>query len=82
MVTYVGRNSQGVIDVADPKNGFTYFIGIGNYGGQDIGDAKSLQEIIKELQGEIALLKQVITKKEIEEIVEEREEGGEQGWSL
>ena len=50
VVTYVGRNSQGAIDTTDPKNGFSYFIGIGNYKGQEIGDAKSVQEVFADLE--------------------------------
>ena len=50
VVTYVGRNSQGAIDTTDPKNGFSYFIGIGNYKGQEIGNAKSVQEVFADLE--------------------------------
>lgn len=81
-VIYVGRDEYGGIKTWDPKNGYQYLLDVGGYKGQEIGDAKSVQEVIADLISRIAelekQLKEVITKPEIEEIVEEREEGGEQ----
>lgn len=34
----------------DPKNGYQYLLGIGGYKGQKIGDAKSVQEVITDLE--------------------------------
>lgn len=44
---YVGRKNSE-LDPTDPKNGYKYLLGIGGYEGQEIGDAKSLQEVIAE----------------------------------
>ena len=79
-VIYVERNQIGDINTSAPKNGYQYLIDVGGYNGQEIGDAKSVQEVIADLISRIAelekQLKEVITKPEIGEIVEE--EGGEQ----
>lgn len=69
VVTYVGRNSQGDIDITDPKNGFSYFIGIGNYNGQEIGNAKSVQEVFADLENKVDKIDMTtITNDEIDEM--------------
>lgn len=79
-VIYVGRTSDGDIDTSAPKHGYQYLIDVGGYQGKGIGNAKSVQEVFADLTSRIAelekQLKEVITKPEIGEIVEE--EGGEQ----
>lgn len=78
-VIYVRRFPGGYIDNTESKNGYQYLLDVGGYKGQEIGDAKSVQEVFADLTSRIVelekQLKEVITKPEIEEIVEE--EGGE-----
>ena len=47
---YVGRDSYNNINTSDPKNGYQYLIDVGGYRGQEIGDAKSVQEVFADLE--------------------------------
>lgn len=50
-VIYVGRgSSHNSIDLEDPKNGYQYLLDVGGYKGQEIGDAKSVQEVFADLE--------------------------------
>lgn len=49
-VIYVGRDNMGYIDIGDPKNGYQYLIDVGGYQGQEIGNAKSVQEVFADLE--------------------------------
>ena len=79
-IIYVKRGSDGIPDFSDTRTGYMYLLNVGGYQGREIGNAKSVQEIIADLTSRIVelekQLKEVITKPEIEEIVEEREEEG------
>ena len=55
-VIYTGRNSVGWIDDSDPKNGYQYLINVGGYKGQEIGDAKSVQEVFADLEARITAI--------------------------
>ena len=48
-VIYVGRDTTGQIDVNAAKNGYQYLIDVGGYQGQEIGDAKSVQEVFADI---------------------------------
>lgn len=47
---YVGRTSNNKINISDPKNGYQYLIDVGGYKGQEIGNAKSVQEVFADLE--------------------------------
>lgn len=49
-VIYVKRANNDLPDPTDPKNGYQYLLGIGGYRGQEIGNAKSVQEVITDLE--------------------------------
>lgn len=49
-VIYVGRDTNNHLDSSDPKNGYQYLLGVGGYQGQEIGDAKSVQEVFADLE--------------------------------
>lgn len=49
-VIYVGRDELEEVDPSDPKNGYQYLINVGGYKGQEIGDAKSVQEVFADLE--------------------------------
>lgn len=55
-VIYVGRASYGGIDINAPKNGYQYLLDVGGYKGQEIGDAKSVQEVFADLTSRIETL--------------------------
>lgn len=55
-VIYVGRGSRGDINVSAPKNGYLYLIDVGGYKGQEIGNAKSVQEVFADLTSRIEAL--------------------------
>lgn len=55
-VIYIGRNSYGDINISAPKNGYLYLIDVGGYKGQEIGDAKSVQEVFADLTSRIEAL--------------------------
>lgn len=44
-VIYVERDSIGIPIPTAPKNGYQYLLGVGGYEGQEIGNAKSVQEV-------------------------------------
>lgn len=50
-VIYVGR---GFYAPDDPKNGYQYLLGVGGYEGQEIGNAKSVQEVFADHDSRIA----------------------------
>ncbi len=49
-VIYVKRGQDNYPDPTDPKNGYQYLINVGGYKGQEIGDAKSVQEVFADLE--------------------------------
>lgn len=50
-VIYVGRGGYAP---DDPKNGYQYLLGVGGYEGQEIGNAKSVQEVFADHDSRIA----------------------------
>lgn len=48
-VIYVKRKGSNDIDTNDPKNGYQYLINVGGYKGQEIGNAKSVQEVFADI---------------------------------
>ena len=66
---YVGRDSTGLVDLSDPKNGYQYLLGVGGYAGEAIGtDTKSVQEVIADLEKGVAAT-ETMTVEEIREIM-------------
>ena len=55
-VIYVDRGSYGAINVGNPKNGYQYLLDVGGYKGQEIGNAKSVQEVFADLTSRIEAL--------------------------
>ena len=55
-VIYVGRDEHGDINLSAPKNGYQYLIDVGGYKGQEIGNAKSVQEVFADLTSRIEAL--------------------------
>ena len=55
-VIYVGRDSHNNINTSDPKNGYQYLLDVGGYKGQEIGNAKSVQEVFADLTSRIEAL--------------------------
>ena len=55
-VIYVGRDKWGDIDLTNPKNGYQYLIDVGGYKGQEIGNAKSVQEVFADLEARITAI--------------------------
>ena len=55
-VIYVGRGSFYEINTSDPKNGYQYLIDVGGYKGQEIGEAKSVQEVFADLEARITAI--------------------------
>lgn len=55
-VIYVGRGSYYEINTSDPKNGYQYLLDVGGYKGQEIGNAKSVQEVFADLTSRIEAL--------------------------
>ena len=55
-VIYVGLNLYGNIDISAPKNGYLYLLDVGGYKGQEIGNAKSVQEVFADLTSRIEAL--------------------------
>lgn len=66
---YVGRDSKGGVDSSDPKNGYQYLLDVGGYKGQEIGNAKSVQEVIADLEKGVEAAQQTISIDEINEIM-------------
>lgn len=52
-VIYVGCNDWGGIDLDNPKHGYQYLLDVGGYKGQEIGNAKSVQEVFADLEARI-----------------------------
>lgn len=67
-VIYVGRKSGGIIDTADPMNGYQYLIDVGGYKGKEIGNAKSVQEVIADFEKGVAAT-ETMTVEDIREIM-------------
>lgn len=68
-VIYVGRdNETGEIDPIDSKNGYQYLLGVGDYEGKDTSKARSVQEVIADLEKGVAET-ETMTVEEIREIV-------------
>ena len=67
-VIYVGRDSDGVINVSAPKNGYQYLIDVGGYKGQEIGNAKSVQEVFADLTSRIEALEAKLADTTAEEV--------------
>ena len=55
-VIYVERNSIGNINISAPKNGYQYLLDVGGYKGQEIGEAKSVQEVFADLEARITAI--------------------------
>lgn len=55
-VIYVKRHTNGNIDKSDQKNGYQYLLDVGGYKGQEIGNAKSVQEVFADLTSRIEAL--------------------------
>lgn len=53
-VIRVRRNDFGWIDYTAPKNGYQYLLDVGGYKGQEIGNAKSVQEVFADHDSRIA----------------------------
>lgn len=53
-VIYVKRNGSGTPIPTAPKNGYQYLLGVGGYEGQEIGNAKSVQEVFADHDSRIA----------------------------
>ena len=68
-VIRVGRDTEGWVNVTDPKNGYQYLLDVGGYKGQEIGNAKSVQEVIADLEKGVEAAQQTISLDEINEIM-------------
>ena len=55
-VIYIVRDSFGDINISAPKNGYQYLIDVGGYKGQEIGNAKSVQEVFADLEARITAI--------------------------
>lgn len=67
-VIYAERNIVGVINLDNPKNGYQYLLGVGGYQGQEIDNAKSVQEVIADLEKGVAAT-ETMTVEDIREIM-------------
>lgn len=67
-VIYVGRDSDGGINVSAPKNGYLYLLDVGGYKGQEIGNAKSVQEVFADLISRIEALEAKLADTTAEEV--------------
>lgn len=66
---YAGRRANtGEINSFDSKNGYLYLLGVGDYEGKDIHTARSVQEVISELEKGVAET-ETMTVEEIREIM-------------
>ena len=50
-------SAETILHTEDEKNGYKYLIGVGGYKGQEIGDSKSVQEVISGINTDINTLK-------------------------
>lgn len=55
-VIYVGRNIAGYMNENVHKHGYLYLLDVGGYKGQEIGNAKSVQEVFADLTSRIEAL--------------------------
>lgn len=53
-VIYIGRDEKGYYVPTDPKNGYQYLLNVGGYKGQEIGNAKSVQEVFADHDSRIS----------------------------
>ncbi len=53
-VIYIGRDEKGYYVPTDPKNGYQYLLDVGGYKGQEIGNAKSVQEVFADHDSRIS----------------------------
>lgn len=68
-VIYAGRRKNtGEVNSFDSKNGYLYLLGVGDYEGKDIHMARSVQEVISELEKGVAAT-ETMTAEEIREIM-------------
>ena len=68
-VIYVKRDTDGIPNPNDPKNGYQYLLGVGGYQGQAIAEGmKSVQEVIADLEKGVAAT-ETMTVEEIREIM-------------
>lgn len=66
---YAGRRKDtGEVNSFDSKNGYLYLLGVGDYEGKDIHMARSVQEVIWELEKGVAET-ETMTVEEIREIM-------------
>lgn len=74
---YVSRD-RSFINPYDSKNGYKYLLGVGGYQGQEIGSAKSVQEVFADLTSRIEALEkrlgEAISNEEINTIVDENKQ--------
>ena len=65
---YVERKGSNSIDTSAPKNGYKYLLGVGGYTGQEIGDAKSVQEVFADIDNNMKALptEGVVSNEEID----------------
>lgn len=69
VVVYIAYNEdEGIIDPTNQKNGYQYLLDVGGYKGQEIGNAKSVQEVIADLEKGVAAT-ETMTVEEIREII-------------
>lgn len=68
-VIYVKRDTEGNLDLSDPKNGYQYLIDVGGYEGQAIAEGmKSVQEVIADLEKGVSAT-ETMTVEDIREIM-------------
>ena len=67
-VIYAGRRKDGEVNSFDSKNGYLYLLGVGDYEGKDIHMARSVQEVIADLEKGVAAT-ETMTVEEIREIM-------------
>ena len=68
-VIYVGRDSDGGIDVSAPKNGYLYLLDVGDYKGEMVTEGmKSVQEVIADLTSRIEALEAKLADTTAEEV--------------
>lgn len=68
-VIYVGRDSDGGINVSAPKNGYLYLLDVGDYKGEMVTEGmKSVQEVIADLTSRIEALEAKLADTTAEEV--------------
>ena len=69
VAVYVGRDTKGIVDPNNPKNGYQYLLGVGGYKGRNIAEGmKSVQEVIVDLEKGVAAT-ETMTVEDIREIM-------------